>query len=142
MLHNSKAKTILITNSIKLLFQNRKGHLSAMDVAQQLYKAPSEILTPQPSETITPQPSETMTPQPSVTMTTKPTVTMTTQQPPPSVETFSAWDQDPDIMQPRSDIKIIPINSVSIILNSDSSIHYSCYNSQDEVIIRTKILLV
>ena len=87
-----------------------------MDVAQQLYKTPgSETITPQPSETLTTQPSETMPQQPSVTMTTQPTVHVTTHPPPPSAETFSAWDQDPDIMQPRSDIKVIPITSVSFL---------------------------
>ncbi|KAL5258140.1 hypothetical protein ACHWQZ_G012930 [Mnemiopsis leidyi] len=93
--------------------KNRASHLSAMDVAQQLYKPGSDTMTPLPSETLTSQPSEMMPTQPSVTMTMQPQVSLTTNPPPPSAETFSAWDQDPDILQPRSDIKIIPINSVS-----------------------------
>ena len=120
-------------NSRQNILQNRaRGEVNMnMDVVQQLYKAPSDTVTPQPSETMTTQPSETIATQPSVTMTTQPSVTMTTQPsvtmttqhsvtmttqpPPPSAETFSAWDQDPDMMQPRSDIKIIPINSVGYL---------------------------
>ena len=112
-------------NSRQNILQNRaRGEVNMnMDVVQQLYKAPSDTVTPQPSETMTTQPSETIATQPSVTMTTQPSVTMTTQHsvtmttqpPPPSAETFSAWDQDPDMMQPRSDIKIIPINSVGYL---------------------------
>ena len=97
--------------------QNRASHVSAMDVAQQLYKPGSDTMTPLPSETLTSQPSEMMPTQPSVTMTMQPQVSLTTNPPPPSAETFSAWDQDPDILQPRSDIKIIPMNSVSLISN-------------------------